>query len=70
MGLAHRLHMFSPVADFRYPELSVQRPELPCRGCGCTALERRAARSQGNGTVAVPCGAGEGARAAGAGDAA
>jgi hypothetical protein len=62
--------MFSPAAAFRYLALNVQRPGLPCRICGCTALERRAARSQGGGTVTVPCGAGagEGARAAAMGD--
>jgi hypothetical protein len=56
MGLAQWTHMFPPVLNSLHTGPAVPNFEPALQRCGCTGLDRRAARSQGEGTVAVPSG--------------
>jgi hypothetical protein len=56
MGLAQRKHMFPPALISLHTGPAVPHLEPASQPRGCTGLDRRAARSQGDGTVAVPFG--------------
>ncbi len=62
MGLALKTHMFPLAANSPHPERNARLPEGAPRRSPCTGLDRLSARSQGEGTVAVPM-AGRGAGA-------
>lgn len=54
MGLALKTHMFPLAAKSPHPERNARLPERAPRCGHCTGLDRQPARSQGEGTVAVP----------------
>jgi hypothetical protein len=54
MGLALKTHMFPLAANSPHPERNARHPWRAARRRHRTGLDRLSARSQGEGTVAVP----------------